>query len=227
MLKGCSLLRVNRDRWLAVLLVLSLNAGRADDLATRVDEFVRSEMQSQRIPGLALAINKDGQIKLDKGYGLANVELQVPVKRETVFQSGSVGKQFTATAVMMLLEEGKIGLDDRVNKYLQHVPEAWTNITVRHLLTHTSGLGDYPSDFDFRRDYTEDELLKRLTEIPLAFAPGEKWRYSNVGYVILGILIGKVTGHFYGEFLSDRIFKPLGMATARIISEADIVPNRP
>ena len=226
MLKGCSLLRVNRDRWLAVLLVLSLNAGRADDLATRVDEFVRSEMQSQRIPGLALAINKDGQIKLAKGYGLANVELQVPVKRETVFQSGSVGKQFTATAVMMLLEEGKIGLDDRVNKYLQHVPEAWTNITVRHLLTHTSGLGDYPSDFDFRRDYTEDELLKRLTEIPLAFAPGEKWRYSNVGYVILGILIGKVTGHFYGEFLSDRIFKPLGMATARIISEADIVPNR-
>ena len=145
------LTQVQRDRWLAILLALSLNTGgRADDLTTKIDEFVRSEMQSQHIPGLALAVNKDGQIALAQGYGLANVELQVPVKPETVFQSGSMGKQFTATAVMMLVEDGKISLDDRINKYLKNVPQAWTNITVRHLLTHTSGLGDYPSGFDFR-----------------------------------------------------------------------------
>src|ERR1051325_5745516 len=196
------------------------------DVSAQVDEIVRREMQTQHIPGLSLAVVKAGHLILARGYGTANVEHQVPVRPETIFQSGSMGKQFTATAVMMLVEAGKIRLDDPVGKYLPRVPKRWAKITVRHLLTHTSGLGDYPSDFDFRRDYTEDELLKRLTEIPLAFAPGEKWRYSNVGYVILGILIGKVTGHFYGEFLSDRIFKPLGMATARIISEADIVPNR-
>src|SRR6185436_1905074 len=106
------LTQVQRDRWLAILLALSLNTGgRADDLITKIDEFVRSEMQSQHIPGFALAVNKDGQIALAKGYGLANVELQVPVKPETVFQSGSMGKQFTATAVMMLVEDGKISLD--------------------------------------------------------------------------------------------------------------------
>jgi CubicO group peptidase (beta-lactamase class C family) len=210
----------------AIVLVAWTQAQAQDQIAPRVDDFVRSEMLSQHILGLSLVVNKDGQIALAKGFGLANVELQVPVKPETVFQSGSVGKQFTATAVMMLVEEGKIGLDDRVNKYLTNAPKAWENIRVRHLLTHTSGLGDYPKEFDFRSDYTEDELLMRLMKTPLAFQPGEKWSYSNVGYLTLGILIGKVTGHFYGEFLKDRIFNPLGMTTARIISEADIVPNR-
>jgi CubicO group peptidase (beta-lactamase class C family) len=100
------------------------------------------------------------------------------------------------------------------------------DIKVRHLLTHTSGLGDYPSDFDLRRDYTKDELLAKVVATPLAFQPGDKWSYSNLGYLTLGILIGKVTGIFYGDFLQERIFKPLGMTTARIISEADIVTNR-
>jgi CubicO group peptidase (beta-lactamase class C family) len=135
-----------------------------------------------------------------------------------------VGKQFTAAAVMMLVEEGKIGLDEPINKYFTNAPQAWANIRVRHLLTHTSGLGS--PDFDLRRDYTEDELLMRLMKTPLEFAPGDKWSYSNAGYVTLGILIRRVTGHVYGEFLTDRLFKPLGMTTAGIISEADIVPNR-
>jgi CubicO group peptidase (beta-lactamase class C family) len=187
--------RLIRDLWVAVLLLLTIN-GWADDFGTRIDDFVRSEMRSQHIPGVSLLVSQDGAVVLAKGYGLANVELQVPVKPETVFQSGSVGKQFTATAVMMLVEEGKIGLDDRVNKYLTNAPPTWGDIRVRHLLTHTSGLGDYPSDFDLRRDYKEDELLTRLMKSPLAFSPGEKWRYSNVGYVTLGILIGKVTGTF-------------------------------
>jgi CubicO group peptidase (beta-lactamase class C family) len=196
------------------------------EINTRVDEYVNSEMRKQHIPGLSLAVIKDGQIILAKGYGLANVELQVAVRPETIFQSGSMGKQFTATAVMMLVEEGKLSLGDSITKYFTDAPAGWQNITVRHLLTHTAGTTDYPSDFDFRRDYTEDELLKRAEAIPLAFQPGEKWSYSNLGYVMLGILIHKVSGKFYGDFLQERVFKPLGMTTARIISEADIVPNR-
>lgn len=197
-----------------------------DAIAGKVDEFIKREMQKQRIPGVSLAIVKNGKLIYAKGYGLANVELQVPVKPETVFQSGSVGKQFTATAVMMLVEAGKINLDDKINKYFTDAPEIWKNITVRNLLTHTSGLGDYPDDFDFRHDYSEDDLYKIIKAVPLDFQPGAKWQYSNLGYVTLGILIHKVTGKFYGDFLRERIFQPLGMTTARIISEADIVPNR-
>jgi len=183
-------------------------------------------MQRQQIPGVSLAIVKNGRPLLVKGYGFSNLEHRVPVKAETVFQSGSVGKQFTASAIMMLVEDGKIGLEDNIGKYLGDVPDAWKSITIRHLLTHTGGMTDYPDDFDFRRDLTEDELLKKAKEIPLAFAPGEKWQYSNLGFVTLGIIISKVTRKFYGDFLQERIFKPLGMTSARIISEADIVPNR-
>jgi len=218
----CMLILIRR-LWLACLLVVRAYCG--DGVADRVDKFVQEEMRAQHIPGVCLAVTKNGTIDLVKGYGLANVELQVPVKPETVFQSGSVGKQFTATAIIMLVENGKIDLDDPIGKHLPNTPESWAKITVRNLLTHTSGLGDYPQGFDFRRDYTDDELLARLTMSPLLFQPGEKWSYSNVGYVTLGLLITKVTGHFYGEFLKERIFTPLGM-TARIISEADIVTNR-
>ena len=183
-------------------------------------------MKAQQIPGLSLAVIKNSEIVLARGYGFANVEHQVPVKPETIFQSGSVGKQFTATAVMMLVEEGKLSLDDKITRYFTDGPESWNKITVRHLLTHTSGMTDYPDDFDMRRDYTEDELVQRIKAVPLAFQPGEKWSYSNLAYVMLGVLIHKVSGKFYGDFLQERVFKPLGMSTARVISEADIVPNR-
>jgi len=206
--------------------MITMPCAAQDAVTAKVDDYVKAEMQRQRIPGLSLAVVKDGQIVLAKGYGLANVELQVPAKPETIFQSGSMGKQFTATAVMMLIEEGKLSLDDKISKYFTDAPASWQNITVRHLLTHTAGTTDYPRDFDFRLDYTEDELLKRAEAIPLAFQPGEKWSYSNLGYVMLGILIHKVSGKFYGDFLQERVFHPLGMTTARIISEADIVPNR-
>jgi oligopeptidase B len=192
----------------------------------RIEEAVKAEMTAQRIPGVSIAVVKAGEIAYAQGFGYANVEHNVPVRPETVFQSGSVGKQFTATAVMMLVEQGKIGLDDSIAKYFPQAPEPWKAITVRRLLTHTSGMTDYPSGFDFRRDYTEDELIKRGMLVPLAFAPGEKWSYSNLGFVTLGVLIHTVTGEFYGDFLQERIFEPLGMTTARIIDEADIVPNR-
>jgi CubicO group peptidase (beta-lactamase class C family) len=211
---------------LPLLLLLSITCFAQDGVSTRIDDYIRAEMDAQKIPGLSLAVIKNGEIVLAKGYGLANVEHQVPVKPETIFQSGSMGKQFTATAVMMLVEEGKLSLDDKITKFFPDSPQAWRNITVRHLLTHTSGLGDYPEDFDLRRDYTEDELVQRIKTVPLAFQPGEKWSYSNLAYVMLGVLIHKVSGKFYGDFLQERVFKPLGMTTTRVISEADIVPNR-
>jgi CubicO group peptidase (beta-lactamase class C family) len=202
-------------------------AAAKEPLQDDVDRFVQAEMARLKLPGLALAVMRHGKIVKVAGYGLANVEHGVPVKPETIFQSGSVGKQFTATAVMMLVEEGKLALDSPVRAYLPGAPPAWKNVTVRHLLTHTSGIKNYDEkDLDFRKDYTEDQLLDIAARLPLDFQPGERWNYSNTGYVVLGILIGKVTGKFWGDFLRERIFEPLGMTTARVISETDIVPNR-
>ena len=211
---------------LASLVLLPFLPCYAQETNKAIDDYVETEMTRQRLPGVSLAIVKNGQLVYAKGYGFANLEHQVPVKPLTIFQSGSVGKQFTATAVMMLVEEGKINLDEKISKYLGEVTPAWKDITIRHLLTHTSGLTDYPEDFDFRRDYTEEDLLKRAQAITPAFKQGEKWQYSNLGYVTLGILIHKVSGQFYGDFLQQRVFKPLGMTNTRIISEADIIPNR-
>lgn len=210
---------------IALVILVSFFAASAQSEA-KVDEFVKTAMDMAKIPGISLAVIKDGRPAIVKGYGLANIEHNVPVKPETIFQSGSVGKQFTAFAVMLLVDEGKIGIDDKIGKHLGDVSDAWSNITVRHLLTHTGGMTDYPDSFDFRKDYTEDELLKIIKETPLAFKPGERWQYSNLGYVTLGIIIHKVSGKFYGDFLAERVFKPLGMTTARVISERDIVPNR-
>src|SRR5580765_3881056 len=182
----------------------------AQSIDENVDHYIQAEMAKRKIPGLALLVAKNGKIVRAQGYGLANVELQVPVKPETIFQSGSMGKQFTATAVMMLVEEGKISLDDPLTKFFPEAPSAWKNVKVRHLLSHTGGFTDYPDKFDFRRDYTEDDLLKIVEALPLSFPPGSKWAYSNLGYLTLGILIHRVTGQFYGDFLHDRIFQPLG-----------------
>ena len=196
------------------------------DKSAQIDQYIKAEMQRQQIPGISLAVVRDGKIALLKSYGYSNIEHQIPVKPETVFQSGSIGKQFTAAAVMILVEEGKLSLDDKISKYFADVPESWKSITVRHLLTHTAGLGDYPPDLDLRRDLTEDEYFALIKSVPLSYPTGTKWEYSNPDYVILGILIRKVSGKFYGDFLAERIFQPLGMTTARVISESDIVPNR-
>jgi CubicO group peptidase (beta-lactamase class C family) len=195
--------------------------------ADEVDATVEAQMKERHIPGLSLAVVREGKVVLAKGYGFANVEHNVPAKPETVYQSGSVGKQFTATAVMMLVEEGKLVLDDKISKYLDGTPEAWAEVTIRHLLTHTSGIKNYTgTDIDYRADYTEAKLLKKAAALPPDFAPGESWRYSNTGYMLLGFIIRKASGEFYGDFLKKRVFTPLGMDTARIINEEDIVPNR-
>ena len=192
-----------------------------------VDSVVRAEMERQKIPGVAVAVIHKGRIVKVAGYGLANVENGVPVGPATVFQSGSVGKQFTAVAVMLQVEDGKLALDDPITNYLPDAPSTWQTITVRHLLTHTSGIADYTdAAVDYRRDYTEDELAKLAFGLDREFPEGTRWRYSNTGYLLLGIIVHKVSGHFYGDVLRDRVFTPLGMKTARIISEEDIVPNR-
>ena len=210
---------------LVLLVVTILRAASADTATDRVSNFVNEYLKKNQIPGCAVMVRHDGKVVLCQGYGVANVEHGVRVTPQTVFQSGSIGKQFTAMAIMMLIEEQKLALEDPISKYLD-VPENWSAIRVRHLLTHTSGLGDYPESFSLQRDYTEDELLKMITAQPLAFAPGEKWSYSNLGYVTLGILIHKVSGEFWGDFLQQRVFAPLGMKHTRVISEADIIPNR-
>ncbi len=199
-----------------------------------IDTFIASEMARQKIPGMAVGIYSRGIILLAKGYGLANVELNVPVKPETLFQSGSVGKQFVSAAVMMLVEEGKISLDDSITKYFPDAPATWKSILIKNLLSHTSGLSEYESGdrtgpkgaFYLRLDFTEDELATKIEALPIEWAPGDKWAYRNTNYVLLGIIIHKVTGKPYAEFLGEHIFKPLAMTSTRLISDSDIIPNR-
>jgi N-acyl-D-amino-acid deacylase len=197
---------------------------RADTSA--VDGYVLDEMTRQGIPGVAVGIVDHGKVTT-RGYGLANVEQMTPVTDETIFESGSLGKMFTATAVMLQVEQGKLALSDPITKFFPDAPAAWRGITVRNLLNHTSGIPDYTtSSFDYRKDYTEDELAHIAMGLTPEFAAGSRWNYSNTGYVLLGIIVHKVSGQFYGDVLADRVFKPLSMTTARIIDESAIIPNR-
>ena len=212
---------------LAILcLVLSTCWAAASTPADEVTRVVRAEMANQQIPGLALLVARNGVPMRSEGYGLANVELKVPVKPETIFQSGSIGKQFTALSVLMLADAGKIGLDDPIAKYFASAPSWWKDVTVRELLSHTAGFTDYPKDFDLRKDYSEDQLLALIQAIPPAYPPGTSWSYSNLGYVTLGILIRRVSGEYFGDYMQHHIFQPLGMSTTRIVDEAEIIPNR-
>lgn len=210
-------------RFLAALACLAAATAQAD----AVDDFIREEMASHHMPGLELAVVRDGVPVKVQSYGLANVELQVPVRRETVFQSGSVGKQFTAAAILLLAQDGKLTIDDPVGKHLPAAPKAWEKVTLRHLLTHTSGVWDRSADVDLRREYPDVELLKLAFSADLLTPPGYSRGYSNLGYVVLGLVVAKVSGKSYGEFLRERIFEPLGMKAARIVgSDGDLVPNR-
>jgi CubicO group peptidase (beta-lactamase class C family) len=205
-------------------------------LSKEVDAAVRIQTRDQKIPGLSLAIVRNGTVIKAAGYGLANLEVGAPTKIETIFQAGSITKQFTATAVMLLVEQGKVGLDDSITKYFPEAPASWKTITIRHLLTHSSGIPDIFGStektlytkgiIDFHRDYTEDELAHAYFAQPLDFQPGTKWNYSNPGYQMLGFLIHRITGKYYGEFFKEHFFGPLGMSTTTIISLADVIPNR-
>ena len=202
-------------------------AASQDMLDARIDSFVRSEMARQKIPGVAIGIVRGDSVIKAQGYGYANLEHDAPASPVTIFQSGSLGKQFTAMAVMLQVEDGKLSLSDTITKFFPDAPDTWRSITVRHLLTHTSGIPDYTDgSLDYRKDYTEDDLARFAYTLKLEFAAGARWNYSNTGYVLLGAIVRKVSGSFYGDVLAARVFRPLGMTTTRVISEADIVPHR-
>ncbi len=196
----------------------------------KVDAFVRKKMTANHIPGLSLAIVRDGKIAHAKGYGMANLELSVPASENTAFAIYSITKTFTGVATMMLVEEGKISLEDPISKYLADLPEIWKPATVRQLLNHTSGIKDFaPILFesgDMTRDYTPAEVLKLVTAFPLEFPSGESWDYTNTGFYLLGILIEKVSGKTYEQFLRERIFVPLEMRDTRLENLAELIPNR-
>jgi CubicO group peptidase (beta-lactamase class C family)/imidazolonepropionase-like amidohydrolase/Tol biopolymer transport system component len=192
-----------------------------------VDRVAQAQMAALHVPGMAVAVVRGARVLVAKGYGLASIEQNVAVTPETMFESGSLGKQFTAAGVMTLVEAGTLALDASIRTYLPDAPASWQPITVRHLLTHTSGVPDYTGDqLDYRKAYTERELLALSYALPLEFPAGARWNYSNTGYVVLGILIHTVTGMPYWEYLRQRLFTPAGMPTIRIISESTIVPHR-
>jgi CubicO group peptidase (beta-lactamase class C family) len=231
--KGVTMRLGNHRRWLATgLVVLVVCAGCASTPVPApapgsADGVITREMQTQRVPGVAVAVVLRGQVLKAAGFGSANLEHAVPVTRSTLFQSGSLGKQFTAVAVMLQVEDGKLALDDSITRFFPEAPPSWKPITIRHLLTHTSGIPDYDEHtLDYRKDYTDDELARIAFGLPLQFPAGARWNYSDPGYMLLGLLIGKASGQFYGDVLRDRVFAPLGMKTARVISEEDILPHR-
>jgi CubicO group peptidase (beta-lactamase class C family) len=215
-------------RWLLLGLALLAGCGSTPPVEPDIaDGLITREMQTQRIPGAAVAVVQRSKVLKAAGFGSANLEHAVPVTRGTLFQTGSLGKQFAAVALMLLVEDGRVALDDPITRFFPAAPASWKPITVRHLLTHTSGIPDYDErTLDYRKDYTEDELARVAFGLPLEFPAGVRWNYSNTGYVLLGILIGKASGQFYGDVLRDRVFQPLGMKTARVIAEDEILMHR-
>jgi CubicO group peptidase (beta-lactamase class C family) len=193
--------------------------------ADAVDDLIRSAMERQQIPGLALAVIRDGKLVKAKGYGFADIDQEVAVTAETVFPIASLSKPFLATAVMMLVEEGKLNLNAKISTYLKDTPEAWKDITVRHLLTHTSGIvRDDP--LDRRALPTEEEMVKAVRDLNLAFPPGEGWTYSNVGYNLLSLIIAKAADKPWEKFLKERIFEPLQMTATRRIENGEMGANQ-
>jgi len=202
----------------------------------QIDDYIMAQMGQLHIPGVSLAIVRDGRTIKTQGYGFANIELKAPATKVTVYEIGSNTKQFTAAAIMMLVDEGKVRLEDPVTKYFPETPEAWRGITIRHLLTHSSGIQNhvavprwlnvFRTNLTFETTPTRDELLKMFFKLPLEFQPGESWAYDNTGYYLLGIVIEKASGKSYWQFLDERIFKPLGMTATRSTDPQPIVPNR-
>ncbi|MGB7201424.1 MAG: serine hydrolase domain-containing protein [Pyrinomonadaceae bacterium] len=194
-----------------------------------IDNFVKDTMTKRKIPGLSLAVIKDGKLVRAKGYGFANLELQVPATKDTVYEIGSISKQMASEAVMLLVEDGKLRLDDSINKYLPaNAPQIWQKITVRDLLNHTSGLKDWTEikAFSYRREYTAEEFIELVKPFPLLFEPKNDWRYSNTNLPLIGVVVEKASGKPFEEFVTERIIKPLNLATIRFKHQEDVVPDR-
>lgn len=204
--------------------------------ADAIDRYMLEQLGRLHIPGASIAVVRDGRIVKASGYGFADLQLNARATPRTVYEIGSNTKQFTAAAIMLLVQDGRMTLDDAVTKYFPGAPAAWARITVRHLLTHTSGIQNHvgvPGFLDsFRTNLAydttpgRDDLLERFFQLPLEFEPGASWAYDNTGYYLLGIIIEKVSGQGYFDFLDARIFKPLGMTATRSTDPRPLVPNR-
>lgn len=198
-------------------------------LAEYADQILAKNYPSGE-PGASALVVRDGKVVLRKGYGLANVELGVPNSPESVFELGSVTKQFTGAAILLLAEQGKVKLDDEITKYLPDFPTHGQKITLEALLTHTAGIPNYTDMAEWiprvREDMPLDTLIALFKGKPLDFNPGTKWSYSNSGYILLGAVIEKASGKSYERFVEDEIFQKIGMKSSRYGSPTEVIPNR-
>ncbi len=210
--------------WAVIGLFLLSGIARAD----RVDDLLKGEMSKHQIAGLALTVVKNGRTIKSECYGTANLEWNVPVTKETVFEIGSMTKQFTAACILMLAEEGKLSLDDKISQNLKNTPPAWSNITVRHLLTHTSGIKNYTvlDGFELSKHLTQAQFIEKMGSYPLDFQPGDSWVYCNSGYNLLGFIVENASGKSYWDFLRERIFQPLQMTSSQSRIPGILVPHR-
>jgi D-alanyl-D-alanine carboxypeptidase len=181
-------------------------------------------------PGATVVVVKDGRVIFRKGYGMANLELKTPMQPDMVFEIGSLTKQFTSTAILMLVEQGKLSLDDDLHKYLPDYPDKGAKISIENLLTHTSGIKSYTGDLKWRSMWRQDLTVQQIIDItkddPLEFPPGTKWKYDNTGYILLGAIIEKVSGLSYADYVRKNIFEPLGMKHSYYGSNSAVIPGR-
>ena len=223
--KLCALRRTAQT--IMLLLLLSLMAA-AQDIATQADDYVKAKAKNNQFSG-AVLVAKGGKVLLSKGYGMANYELDVANTPQTKFRLGSITKQFTALAIMQLQEKGLLSVDDPVTKYFPDYKIA-EKVTIHHLLTHTSGIHNFTSDAEYMQMMTlnspPEKTIARFKEKPLDFAPGEKWSYSNSGYILLGAIIEKVSGKSYETYLKENIFQPLNMVNTGYDHSEVIIKNR-
>lgn len=209
-----------------LLLLLLATPAFVNQQTDRTDRFIQAEIRRQNIPGLSLAIVKDGKIIKTGGYGFANIAEKIPAAPETVYKIASVSKQFIAAGVMLLVQEGRIQVTDSVTKYIEDAPETWSGITIRHLLSHTSGLAREAPGFDPRKAQSDADVIRTAYRLPLRFAPGERWDYSNLGYFVAAELIRQVSGRPWTEYLAQRIFTPLGMTSTYPTNTQRAVPHK-
>jgi CubicO group peptidase (beta-lactamase class C family) len=183
-----------------------------------MDHLIESEMRRWMIPGLSLAVVRHGRLVCARGFGLADRERSRPATEHTVYPLASVTKTFVATAVMLLVEDGALEVDRPVAEVLPGLPRSWAGVTVRHLLSHTSGIRDCYADAGFWYDTpaTVSDRIGAVARLGLVFPPGRRWYYSNTGYLLLGEVIARVSGLAYDRLLADRVFTPLGMTRTRV-----------
>lgn len=210
--------------------VYAQTIGRAspEDL-NRVERIIEGYLKQEGAPGALVAVISEGKVIHSLQYGLANVELNVPVVDSTVFEIGSISKQFVAAVVMMFVEEGRIALDDPIHSYIPQLPGEWLDVTVRQLLTHTSGIPDYEeiAGYDiYQNRLLSEDVIKIAHSRPMDFEPGQGWYYSNTGYYLLSLIVERLEGRSLGDVLKARIFEPLGMHQTRMADPEAIIPHR-